>query len=79
MNEKSPSDRLAYVDLFAGTGRYLDGSRSTPLKVLDTALESPELRRKMVMTCNDADVDHIDSFSHTLNSHEKHLFFGIDQ
>jgi hypothetical protein len=31
----SPSDpRIAYIDLFAGPGRYEDGSKSTPVKVL---------------------------------------------
>lgn len=33
-----PSTRLAYIDLFAGPGRYKDGSKSTPLMVLERAI-----------------------------------------
>ncbi len=28
-------DRIAYIDLFAGPGRYKDGPKSTPLLVLE--------------------------------------------
>jgi hypothetical protein len=31
---KKRSNRIAYVDLFAGPGRYDDGNRSTPLRIL---------------------------------------------
>jgi three-Cys-motif partner protein len=31
--------RIGYVDLFAGPGRYKDGSDSTPLRVLTKAIE----------------------------------------
>ena len=32
-------DRIAYIDLFAGPGRFKDGSTSTPLRVLEQAIE----------------------------------------
>ena len=28
--KKSPRNRIAYIDLFAGPGRYKDGTKSTP-------------------------------------------------
>lgn len=30
--------KIAYIDLFAGPGRYEDGTQSTPLKILTNAI-----------------------------------------
>ena len=38
------SDRIAYIDLFAGPGRYEDGTLSTPLLVLKAAIEDEDMR-----------------------------------
>jgi len=35
--------KLAYIDLFAGPGRYEDGSASTPLMVLEKAVANPKV------------------------------------
>lgn len=35
-------NRIAYVDLFAGPGRYEDGTPSTPLMVLEKAIADPD-------------------------------------
>ena len=45
--------RIAYIDLFAGPGRYEDGTESTPLLVLKKALEHDELRERLVVILND--------------------------
>ena len=37
---KKQNRTLAYVDLYAGPGRYRDGSASTPLLVLQRAIEN---------------------------------------
>jgi three-Cys-motif partner protein len=50
--------KVAYIDLFAGPGRYEDGSASTPLMVLSEALKIPELRDGLVSIFNDYDEDH---------------------
>lgn len=50
--------RIAYIDLFAGPGRYKDGAASTPLLVLDHALRSPRLAKMLVTYFNDADPNH---------------------
>jgi three-Cys-motif partner protein len=42
---RSRSDKIAYIDLFAGTGRYKDGSKSTPLLVLEKAINDENMRR----------------------------------
>src|SRR5262245_30365084 len=36
---KMRDNTIAYMDLYAGPGRYKDGSASTPLLVLEKALE----------------------------------------
>lgn len=47
--------KVAYLDLFAGPGRYKDGTTSTPLLVLTEAIAHPELRRMLVTIFNDKD------------------------
>jgi len=34
------SQKIAYIDLFAGPGRYKDGTQSTPLMILTNAIEN---------------------------------------
>jgi len=46
---------IAYIDLFAGPGRYDDGTISTPLMVLKTAIDTPELHDILVTVFNDKD------------------------
>lgn len=61
-------DRIAYVDLFAGPGRYRDGSKSTPLMVLETAIGKPELARVLVTLFNDRDEENISSLRSEIES-----------
>jgi len=58
MNKKARSNKIAYIDLFAGPGRYEDGSKSTPLMIIDMILANEELKRKMLLIFNDADPDY---------------------
>jgi three-Cys-motif partner protein len=57
VKKSSSEPRIAYIDLFAGAGRYKDGSKSTPVKVLETAIADPDLRNMLVSIFNDADVE----------------------
>jgi three-Cys-motif partner protein len=67
--KKAPRNpRIAYIDLFAGAGRYKDGSESTPLKVLETAISDPEMRNMLVSIFNDADVENVSSLHQAINS-----------
>jgi len=45
--------KIAYIDLFAGPGRYKDGTISTPLKILTNAVEKDDLRTRLVAIFND--------------------------
>ncbi|MBN3950149.1 MAG: three-Cys-motif partner protein TcmP [Nostoc sp. NMS7] len=60
--------RIAYIDLFAGPGRYKDGSKSTPIKVLETAISNSDMQNMLVTVFNDADAEHINSLQETINS-----------
>jgi len=46
---------IAYIDLFAGPGRYLDGTVSTPLLILQKAIRNPEVGARLVTIFNDKD------------------------
>jgi three-Cys-motif partner protein len=48
---------IMYMDLFAGPGRYKDGSMSTPLMVLQRAIEDPDLATALVTVFNDANAN----------------------
>ncbi|MBF00389.1 three-Cys-motif partner protein TcmP [Flavobacterium coralii] len=49
------SQKVAYIDLFAGPGRYKDGTISTPVKILSSALIDKDLRERLVCIFNDKD------------------------
>lgn len=53
--------KMAYIDLFSGPGRYDDQSKSTPLLVLETILANPDLTGRMVTLFNDRDMANIKS------------------
>ena len=46
--------KLAYIDLYAGPGRYKDGAASTPLLVLETAINDSKMARMLVSYFNDS-------------------------
>jgi three-Cys-motif partner protein len=52
---KRHSGRIAYIDVFAGPGRYRDGTKSTPLRILEQAIADPDMRGMLVAVFNDAD------------------------
>ncbi|MEQ9622211.1 three-Cys-motif partner protein TcmP [Coleofasciculus chthonoplastes] len=60
--------KLAYIDLFAGPGRYQDGSRSTPLLVLETAIKETDLRERLITLFNDVDTNNTQSLENSINS-----------
>lgn len=47
--------KIAYIDLYAGPGRYKDGAASTPLLVLERAIDDPKLASMLVTLLNDSD------------------------
>jgi three-Cys-motif partner protein len=53
--EKFHGGKIAYVDLYAGPGRYRDGAASTPLLILEKALETPRVAAALIAMFNDHD------------------------
>jgi three-Cys-motif partner protein len=58
---KQNGNPIAYIDLFAGPGRYKDGTLSTPLLVLKRAIEDADMREMLVTIFNDNDIKNIRS------------------
>jgi three-Cys-motif partner protein len=48
-------NRIAYIDLFCGPGRYKDGIDSTPIQILRAAAGHPKLSQMLVTMFNDLD------------------------
>lgn len=46
---------LAYVDLFAGPGKYGDESQSTPLLIIEAAARDPYMREHLITRFNEGD------------------------
>jgi three-Cys-motif partner protein len=55
---KAHEGKIAYLDLFAGPGRYQDGTKSTPLLILQQAIADPDMRQMLVAVFNDKDEKH---------------------
>jgi three-Cys-motif partner protein len=60
------SQKIAYIDLFAGPGRYKDGTQSTPLRILTNAIEKPDLRERLVAIFNDKDENNSKALDKTI-------------
>ncbi len=65
---KKRRGRIAYVDLFAGKGRYKDGTKSTPLLVLERAIADPEMSQHLVTVFNDADSENAATLSREIDA-----------
>nr|WP_321258219.1 three-Cys-motif partner protein TcmP [uncultured Pseudodesulfovibrio sp.] len=61
------SDRIVYLDLFAGPGRYDDGSQSTPLMILSEAVKDAQLCQRLVTIFNDANCNHTQCLQNALS------------
>ncbi len=53
-------DKIGYIDLFSGPGRYKDGAESTPIIILKMAIKNERLRQSLVTYFNDRDSKNTD-------------------
>lgn len=60
-------NRVAYIDLFAGPGRYSDGALSTPIMILQSALQEPDLCERLITIFNDKDATNTDSLQKAIS------------
>jgi three-Cys-motif partner protein len=51
--------KIAYLDLFAGPGRYEDGSKSTPILILEQAIKNSKVARVLISLFNDIDGENV--------------------
>ena len=56
---KGRGNKLAYIDLFCGPGKYEDDSDSTPLLILKTAIQDANLANMLVTVFNDKDSENV--------------------
>lgn len=59
--------KLGYIDLFSGPGIYEDGTKSTPIIVLEEAIKNPKLIKRLVTIFNDANPDYIRALKKSIN------------
>ena len=52
---KRGGEKIAYIDLYAGPGRYENGAVSTPLRVLQTAIRNVQMAQMLVSIFNDSE------------------------
>lgn len=71
--KKRNGSKIGYVDLFSGPGKYNDGTPSTPLTIINTAIQDSNLRKMLVMIFNDKDSKHVESLQKVINE-----FSGIE-
>jgi three-Cys-motif partner protein len=64
---KAMGNKIAYIDLYAGPGRYKDGSASTPLMVLENAIADPQLSKTLVTVFNDQNSDFTNTLQKEIN------------
>src|SRR5215813_9425424 len=60
---KKGGDRVGYADLFSGRGRYEDGSKSTPLLIVEGAIRDSKIRDMLVCLFNDEDKENADALA----------------
>ncbi len=66
-------NKIGFVDFFAGPGKYADGYKSTPLLVLEKAIENEKTRDRLVSVFNDAKSDYAKNLEESIS-----LTQGID-
>lgn len=65
---KKQSNKIAYIDLFAGPGRYKDGTRSTPILILERAIADTDMRDMLVTIFNDKDTNNTSDLEREIKS-----------
>lgn len=60
---RNPDPKIAYLDLFAGPGRYKDGTKSTPLLILEKAIQDDAMSQMLVTIFNDRDDNNAQDFA----------------
>jgi len=65
--KKWSNNKIAYIDLFAGTGFYKDGNKSTPLLILEKAIQNDNMREMLITVFNDKDPEKVQALNAAIN------------
>lgn len=65
---KDKGRQMAYYDLFSGPGRYDDGSKSTPILVLEAALENELVANQLITVFNDVDSNYAKNLAENIGN-----------
>jgi len=63
---KQGDGKIAYMDLFAGPGFYEDGTKSTPLHIIEDTIQNINLRTRLVTKFNDNNKEYITSLEQAI-------------
>src|ERR1035437_1433955 len=66
--KKARLEKIAYLDLFAGPGRYKDGTTSTPLNIMENAIKDADMSQKLVTLFNDKDADNAQALQKAIDA-----------
>lgn len=71
INNRKFSNEIYYIDLFCGPGVYNDGSKSTPIKLLDIieSFKSDDIRNNLIMVFNDENKEFYDTLCEQVTNH----------
>src|SRR3989304_5615765 len=58
MTSTKKSGNIAYIDLYSGPGIYEDGTKSTPILILESAAQNQSLQNRLVSIFNDFNKKH---------------------
>ena len=61
------AEKIGYIDLFCGPGKYDDGSDSTPLLVLKSAIEDEKLKKSLVTIFNDKESENTEKLKNEIS------------
>jgi three-Cys-motif partner protein len=61
-------DHIAYLDLFCGPGRYLDGTDATPLLIMRRVADEERLRDFVEILFNDKDKEFVANLRHEIDA-----------
>jgi three-Cys-motif partner protein len=65
---KNHTQKFAYIDLFAGPGIYQDGTKSTPILIMEQAAREPDMRVMLEAHFNDANTEYAESLKKAIDS-----------
>lgn len=60
--------KIAYIDLFAGPGIYDDGSKSTPIIIVESILNNPKFAKRTLLYFNERETAYFERLKQNVNS-----------